>query len=140
MSAALTVRDLSGGYVRGTDVLGGASFEVEAGQIVAVLGPNGGGKTTLFRALLGELPFRSGEVALDGRPAYVPAPSVPGIHGRLAAAAPGVPRLIQMSRGLTDAWLTSTTTSPSPGTGSGSSANSSVPPISRRTAARTAAT
>ena len=37
-----------------------------------MLGPNGGGKTTLFRALLGELPFRSGEVVLDGRPAYVP--------------------------------------------------------------------
>jgi ABC-type Mn2+/Zn2+ transport system ATPase subunit len=37
-----------------------------------VLGPNGGGKTTLFRALLGELPFRSGEVTLAGRPAYVP--------------------------------------------------------------------
>ena len=37
-----------------------------------MLGPNGGGKTTLFRALLGELPYCSGEVALDGRPAYVP--------------------------------------------------------------------
>jgi manganese/iron transport system ATP-binding protein/manganese/zinc/iron transport system ATP- binding protein len=37
-----------------------------------VLGPNGGGKTTLFRALLGELTVRRGEVELDGRPAYVP--------------------------------------------------------------------
>ena len=72
MSTALTVKDLSGGYVRGTDVLGGANFEVAAGQIVAVLGPNGGGKTTLFRALLGELPYRTGEVTLAGRPAYVP--------------------------------------------------------------------
>ena len=66
------MRDLRGGYVRGTDVLGGANFAVAPGEIVAVLGPNGGGKTTLFRALLGELPFRSGEVVLDGRPAYVP--------------------------------------------------------------------
>ncbi|WP_322101332.1 metal ABC transporter ATP-binding protein, partial [Solirubrobacter deserti] len=70
--AAVSVRDLRGGYVRGTDVLGGAEFSVAPGEIVAVLGPNGGGKTTLFRALLGELPFRSGEVHLDGRPAYVP--------------------------------------------------------------------
>jgi manganese/iron transport system ATP-binding protein/manganese/zinc/iron transport system ATP- binding protein len=70
--AALTVTNLRGGYVRGTDVLGGASFTVAAGEIVAVLGPNGGGKTTLFRALLGELPFRTGTVELDGRPAYVP--------------------------------------------------------------------
>jgi ABC-type Mn2+/Zn2+ transport system ATPase subunit len=37
-----------------------------------VLGPNGGGKTTLFRALLGELPVRRGTVELAARPAYVP--------------------------------------------------------------------
>ena len=53
-------------------MLGGVDFEVEAGEIAAVLGPNGGGKTTLFRALLGELPIRTGEVELAGRPAYVP--------------------------------------------------------------------
>jgi manganese/iron transport system ATP-binding protein/manganese/zinc/iron transport system ATP- binding protein len=68
----VSVHELRGGYVRGVDVLGGASFAVAAGEIVAVLGPNGGGKTTLFRALLGELPYRSGEIALAGRPAYVP--------------------------------------------------------------------
>jgi manganese/iron transport system ATP-binding protein/manganese/zinc/iron transport system ATP- binding protein len=48
------------------------TFTADRGQIVGVLGPNGGGKTTLFRALLGELPIRSGEVRLSGRPAYVP--------------------------------------------------------------------
>jgi manganese/iron transport system ATP-binding protein/manganese/zinc/iron transport system ATP- binding protein len=48
------------------------TFTAEAGQVVGVLGPNGGGKTTLFRALLGELPARSGEVRLAARPAYVP--------------------------------------------------------------------
>ena len=72
MSALVTTRDLRGGYVRGVDVLGGVEFTVAAGEIAAVLGPNGGGKTTLFRALLGELPFRTGEVELAGRPAYVP--------------------------------------------------------------------
>jgi ABC-type Mn2+/Zn2+ transport system ATPase subunit len=72
VTALVNVHDLRGGYVRGVDVLGGARFAVAPGEIVAVLGPNGGGKTTLFRALLGELPYRSGEVALDGRPAYVP--------------------------------------------------------------------
>jgi ABC-type Mn2+/Zn2+ transport system ATPase subunit len=69
---SVTTRDLRGGYVRGVDVLGGVDFAVEAGEIAAVLGPNGGGKTTLFRALLGELPYRTGEVTLAGRPAYVP--------------------------------------------------------------------
>jgi ABC-type Mn2+/Zn2+ transport system ATPase subunit len=37
-----------------------------------VLGPNGGGKTTLFRALLGEIRRFSGEAALHARAAYVP--------------------------------------------------------------------
>ena len=68
----VSTRDLKGGYVRGADVLGGVTFAVEAGEIAGVLGPNGGGKTTLFRALLGELPYRSGDVELAGRPAYVP--------------------------------------------------------------------
>jgi ABC-type Mn2+/Zn2+ transport system ATPase subunit len=72
MSALVTTRDLRGGYVRGQDVLGGVDFSVRAGEIAGVLGPNGGGKTTLFRALLGELPYRSGDVQVAGRPAYVP--------------------------------------------------------------------
>ena len=53
-------------------VLRDVTFAVGPGERAAVLGPNGGGKTTLFRALLGELPIRRGEVALPGRPAYVP--------------------------------------------------------------------
>ncbi len=69
---SVSTSDLRGGYVRGRDVLGGVTFEARPGDIVAVLGPNGGGKTTLFRALLGELPFRSGAVDVAGRPAYVP--------------------------------------------------------------------
>jgi ABC-type Mn2+/Zn2+ transport system ATPase subunit len=72
MTAPVEARGLRGAYVRGADVLGGVEFTVGAGEIAAVLGPNGGGKTTLFRALLGELPFRTGEVTLAGRPAYVP--------------------------------------------------------------------
>ena len=49
-----------------------SAFAAEPGEVVAVLGPNGGGKSTLFRALLGELPHRRGTVELAGRPAYVP--------------------------------------------------------------------
>ena len=72
MTSSVLTRDLRGGYVRGVDVLGGVDFEVSPGEIAAVLGPNGGGKTTLFRALLGELAYRRGAVELAGRPAYVP--------------------------------------------------------------------
>jgi manganese/iron transport system ATP-binding protein/manganese/zinc/iron transport system ATP- binding protein len=73
MSDALVrVEGLAGGYRPDTDALTGVAFEARAGEVVAVLGPNGGGKSTLFRALLGELAYRRGTVELVGRPAYVP--------------------------------------------------------------------
>ena len=65
-------RDLSGGYRPGAEVITSVTFAAEPGEVIAVLGPNGGGKSTLFRALLGELPYRRGTVELAGRPAYVP--------------------------------------------------------------------
>ena len=72
MTAPLVrTQDLSGGYRAGVDVLSGVTFAARSGEVVAVLGPNGGGKSTLFRALLGELPFRRGGVELAGRAAYV---------------------------------------------------------------------
>jgi ABC-type Mn2+/Zn2+ transport system ATPase subunit len=69
---SVRVQGLSGGYRAGVDALTDVTFEAHAGEVVAVLGPNGGGKSTLFRALLGELPYRRGSVELAGRPAYVP--------------------------------------------------------------------
>lgn len=68
----LTVSDLAGGYSSGAPVLRDVSFTLPPGTIAAVLGPNGGGKTTLFRALLDELPVRHGAVELPGAVAYVP--------------------------------------------------------------------
>ncbi|MEA2330608.1 MAG: hypothetical protein QOH58_746 [Thermoleophilaceae bacterium] len=67
---AVRTEDLSAGY-GGRAVLRGVSFAAAPGQTVCVLGPNGGGKTTLFRALLGELEPLSGDVRVAGRPAYV---------------------------------------------------------------------
>jgi manganese/iron transport system ATP-binding protein/manganese/zinc/iron transport system ATP- binding protein len=72
MSAPLQVTDLSGGYMRDRPAITGVSFAAQSGSIVAVLGPNGGGKTTLFRALLGQLPHLMGAVELAGSAAYVP--------------------------------------------------------------------
>jgi ABC-type Mn2+/Zn2+ transport system ATPase subunit len=66
------VRELAAGYAPGRAVLRDVSFELGPGEGAAVLGPNGGGKTTLFRALLDELPHRTGTVELAGRPATVP--------------------------------------------------------------------
>lgn len=58
-----------------TPVLQDLEFSVGAGERVAVLGRNGVGKTTLLRALVGELPLLAGTVTFDGQdvsrlPAY----------------------------------------------------------------------
>jgi ABC-type Mn2+/Zn2+ transport system ATPase subunit len=52
-------------------VLRDVSFAAGPGTAVCVLGPNGGGKTTLFRALTGELEPAAGRLHVSGRPAYV---------------------------------------------------------------------
>jgi ABC-type Mn2+/Zn2+ transport system ATPase subunit len=62
---------LAVGYA-GPPVLNDVTFELERGERIAVLGPNGGGKTTLFRALLGELRPATGTLRLQGRAASVP--------------------------------------------------------------------
>jgi len=67
---AVRAEGLAAGY-GGRAVLTDVSFAAEPGQTVCVLGPNGGGKTTLFRALIGELEPLAGRVELSGRPAYV---------------------------------------------------------------------
>lgn len=48
-------------------VLSDVSLSVESGKILCVLGPNGVGKTTLFKTMLGLLPVISGEVCIDGK-------------------------------------------------------------------------
>ncbi len=66
MSAPLvTVSDLSLGWDE-TVLLEGASFEVERGEIFAVLGASGCGKSTLLRALTGLDPPRRGRVDIAG--------------------------------------------------------------------------
>jgi ABC-type Mn2+/Zn2+ transport system ATPase subunit len=56
----------------GPPVLTEVSFALRAGERMAVLGPNGGGKTTLFRAMLGELVPAAGTLQAPARFAVVP--------------------------------------------------------------------
>jgi branched-chain amino acid transport system ATP-binding protein len=70
----LRVRDVHT-YYGDSYVLQGLSLELPAGRIVAILGRNGMGKTTLIRSVAGLTPPREGEVTLRGRsmrgrPAY----------------------------------------------------------------------
>ena len=64
----LAVQNLSCGYGDGL-VISNLSFEFEAGQILTILGPNGVGKTTLFKTILGFLKPKSGSIHIDDKDA-----------------------------------------------------------------------
>jgi iron complex transport system ATP-binding protein len=61
----LGIERLAFGYP-GRTVGRDVSFRVESGRVVALLGPNGGGKTTLFKTILGLLRPHGGAVRIDG--------------------------------------------------------------------------
>jgi iron complex transport system ATP-binding protein len=62
----LEVENLSVSYGAG-DVLRDVSFSAAAGERLSVLGPNGVGKSTLFKCMLGLLKARAGHVRIDGK-------------------------------------------------------------------------
>ena len=67
----LSTRGLVASY-GGPVVLSGVTFDAEEGERIGVLGPNGGGKSTLFRVLLGELRPLRGSVRRPPRLGFVP--------------------------------------------------------------------
>ena len=62
----LTVEGVKVSYGQ-SEVIPGLSFRAEENEIVAVMGRNGMGKTTLFKALMGILPLRAGAIVLGGK-------------------------------------------------------------------------
>ena len=88
----LEVKHLSFSYGE-REVLQDISFSGERGQLLSVLGPNGVGKSTLFRCILGLLKPREGEILVEGediaalppealarRVAYIPQSHDPVFH------------------------------------------------------------
>ncbi len=69
--ALIEASGLAVGY-DGREAITGVEFSLRPGERMALLGPNGGGKTTLMRALLGELSPLAGEVRVGARCATVP--------------------------------------------------------------------
>lgn len=66
MGVMIDARDLSFGWRADAPLGRGVALKVSAGEVVCLLGPNGGGKTTLLRTLTGLLPALAGEVYLGG--------------------------------------------------------------------------
>jgi len=69
--ALIEARGLAVGY-DGNPAISAVEFELGPGQTLALLGPNGGGKTTLLRALLGELRPLAGTLMVTSRCGTVP--------------------------------------------------------------------
>jgi branched-chain amino acid transport system ATP-binding protein len=67
MPVLLDVEGLEAGYGKKT-VLQGVSFHVNEGEVVAMLGHNGAGKSTTLKTILGLLPARAGRVRFAGKP------------------------------------------------------------------------
>jgi branched-chain amino acid transport system ATP-binding protein len=64
--ALLEMRRITTGY-GSTPILRGIDLTVQPGEIVAVIGRNGVGKTTMMRSLIGQLPVWDGSIRLNGR-------------------------------------------------------------------------
>jgi simple sugar transport system ATP-binding protein len=73
MTPILEARGLSRsfGHVR---ALADADFDIEAGEVVALIGDNGAGKSTMVKALTGNLEVDSGELFFEGRPVSIRSP------------------------------------------------------------------
>jgi zinc transport system ATP-binding protein len=79
MDSAVAIKNLSFAY-QDRPVLTDVSFEIQPGQFIGMIGPNGGGKTTLIKLILGFLKAPSGTIRVFGHPpaaarhamAYVP--------------------------------------------------------------------
>jgi branched-chain amino acid transport system ATP-binding protein len=66
-SIALEVQDLYVGYYRDLNILQGIDLKAEQGRITTILGANGVGKSTLFKAIYGFLKPNQGQVLLEGQ-------------------------------------------------------------------------
>lgn len=67
---AISGKNLSLGYQKGNDkktILEGLNFSLQSGELTCLLGPNGVGKSTLVKAILGEIKPFEGEITIGGK-------------------------------------------------------------------------
>ena len=58
--------------VAGSKLLEDITFKLEQGEKAGLVGSNGSGKTTLLRALVGEIPYKSGDIICSASVGYLP--------------------------------------------------------------------
>ena len=62
----IETKDLVAGYLPGVNILNGANFFANQGELVGIIGPNGAGKSTLLKAIFGLVKVREGNIMLNG--------------------------------------------------------------------------
>lgn len=63
----IELKNVSYGWPHQPALFENINFSIQSGEIVAVLGPNGVGKTTLLKSIMGFIPLKKGEVFLNGQ-------------------------------------------------------------------------
>lgn len=67
MTTILSIKELTGGYLPGVNILQGINLDLQQGEAVGIIGLNGSGKSTLGKAIMNMLPFRQGEIIYEGK-------------------------------------------------------------------------
>jgi zinc transport system ATP-binding protein len=76
----IEIKDISFSYEKEV-VINNISFDIKKGDYLGIIGPNGGGKTTLVKIILGLLPPQKGSVTVRGKCGYVPQKAAQEISG-----------------------------------------------------------
>lgn len=64
----IEIRNLNFKYDENSQILKDINIKIKENQFITVVGPNGGGKTTLLKLIAGILKYDSGEIIIDGKP------------------------------------------------------------------------
>ncbi len=69
MTAAVVLTSVTFGYQKGEPIIQEATVNIKEGEFIGIIGPNGGGKTTLLKLIMGFLIPWSGNISVYGQPA-----------------------------------------------------------------------